>query len=72
MTIGAANLLEKCGSRLGVAEAFILGSIEINEEEFVPELVDKVTLEAARIRLEAMGLLNKNHINPKYIVSVSP
>jgi hypothetical protein len=52
------------GSRLAVEEAFILGRVSIGWEEFVPELIDSITLEAARIRLQAMGLLNKDNILP--------
>ena len=62
MTFGASQLLkEHGGSRLRVAEAFILGEVDLYED-FVPELVDKITLEAARIRLDAMGMLNKANI----------
>lgn len=64
MTVGADDLLQKHRSRLGVAEAFILGKVEPYEQRFVCELVDKVTLETARIRLEAMGLLTGENLTP--------
>jgi hypothetical protein len=51
MMIGSATLLEKYGSRLKVAEAFIKGKINSYEETFLWELVDKNMLEAARIRI---------------------
>jgi hypothetical protein len=47
------------GSPLNVAEALILGKLRPNEEQIAPSVIDPIILEAARIRLEAMGLLNQ-------------
>lgn len=61
MRIGARDLLNEYGSALAVAEAYILGKIH-GKDDFVTELVSLVTLEAARIRLQAKGLLTKENI----------
>lgn len=63
MSGGAVMLLNQYITRLAVAEAFILGKIKSHEEEFIRELVSPITLEAARIRLEAKGLLNKENVH---------
>ena len=47
MTIGAEELINKYGSPLGVAEAFLLGKIGSYEQTFVGEVVSKLFLEAA-------------------------
>ncbi len=52
MRIGAADLLEKYGSPLKVAEAFLKGEIHSYNQQFVTDLVDKITLDAAKWRLE--------------------
>ncbi|MEK9156232.1 MAG: hypothetical protein AAB360_02915 [Patescibacteria group bacterium] len=62
MTIGAGELIDEYGSQLGVAEALILG--EIKGGRFVDEVVTPIFLEAARIRLEALGKLAPEHIRP--------
>lgn len=62
MRIGASDLINDFGSSLAVAEAFILGDIDGHDQDFVGDIVDKITLEAARIRLEALGLLNPERI----------
>ncbi len=59
MRIGAGDLLKKYGSRMGVAEALIMGKIFPHEEPFIDELVNIVILQAAKIRLEAKGELEK-------------
>lgn len=64
MTIGAEELIQEFGSPLGVAEAFILGKVKNYRQQHVSEVVSNVTLEAARIRLEALGLLTKESILP--------
>jgi len=61
-TIGGEDLLKKYGSPLAVAEALILGKLYSDEQRFASELVSILTLEAARIRLEAKGLLNEKNI----------
>ena len=61
MRIGARNLLDEYGSALAVAEAYILGKIPASKEDFILDIVSLVTLEAARIRLEARGLLSKKN-----------
>ena len=58
MRIGAGYLIEKFGSNLAVAEAFILGELSAHEQDYVSEVVDKITLQAAEIRLRALGKLN--------------
>ncbi len=63
MSYNAKKLLKKYhGSRLAVAEVFILGEIKPDEEAYVSELVDMITLEAARIRLDATGWLTSADI----------
>lgn len=52
MTIGAERLLERYGTRIAVAEAWLRGENLSYLEEHVYELVDKITLEAARMRME--------------------
>jgi len=65
LTNGAADLLKKYkGSRLLVAEALILGNLETFDLQFVEEVVSKLMLETARIRLEATGRLTPEHIEP--------
>ena len=62
-TIGGEQILkEHNGSAIMVAEAFILGDIKSFEEPAALDVIDKITLETARIRLEAKGLLNKKYI----------
>jgi hypothetical protein len=57
-------MLEKyCNSPLAVAEALILGEIK-EKMEFIGDIVSPVILEAARIRLEALGKLAPEHIKP--------
>jgi hypothetical protein len=53
--IGSENLLKKHGSPLAIAEALIKGELDSYEQMFVSDVVDKILLEAARIRLEASG-----------------
>ncbi len=55
MRIGAEWLLEKYGTPLDVAEALIRGRLDSSEQEFVSDLVSKVILDAARVRVE-LGL----------------
>ena len=57
MTIGAERILNTFGSRVAIAEALILGGITSSDEEYALQLVDRVTIEIARIRLEAKGIL---------------
>lgn len=52
MNIGAERVLRKYGTRLKVAEAFLKGQLNSFDESFLDWLVDDVTLEAARIRIE--------------------
>jgi hypothetical protein len=52
MRIGAENLITKFGSPLAVAEALIEGKVNSFEQQFVSDVVDKIILEAARIRIE--------------------
>ena len=52
VTIGAESLLNKFGSRLAIAEALLLGLVLSHEQRFVGELVDKITMEAAKFRVE--------------------
>ncbi len=60
MTIGATQVIEKYGSRLATAEAYILGETEPWQEDYVLEVIGSViVLEAARIRLEAKGKLKE-------------
>jgi len=62
-TVGREELIRKHGSRLEVAEALIMGKISSHEQEFIGEIVSPVILEAARIRLEANGLLTPEHVS---------
>ena len=64
MTGGATDLVNKFRSNLAVAEAFILGELDAYEQNFVSEVVDKVTLQAAEIRLRTLGKLNPANIKP--------
>lgn len=57
-------LREYGGSPLSVAEALILGEIEPHLIQLVNCVVTPVILEAAKIRLEATGKLNSEHIKP--------
>lgn len=61
-SIGGEGLRKQFGSRLNIAEALILGLISSSDQEYVYENVDRIILEAARIRLEAAGMLNPEHI----------
>ena len=51
-TIGAERLLTDYGSSLQVAEALLEGKLSSYEQRYVPEVVSKTDLEAARIRIE--------------------
>jgi hypothetical protein len=53
MTIGARDLLQKYGSRLAVAKAWMRGELGY-DEQFAPELCGSLTIQAAEaaIRLE--------------------
>jgi hypothetical protein len=55
MTNGAAGLLRKYQSPLGVAEALIKGELDSVEQMYVREIVGTVVLEAARIRVVESG-----------------
>lgn len=62
-SVGAGSILSKYGfNRLAVAEALILGELETYELEQVHEIVEPIVLEAARIRLEALGRLTPEQI----------
>ncbi len=63
-SIGGDELIKEFGSILGVAEALILGEIVSYRIECVPGIVGPVILEAARIRLQALGKLTPEHIKP--------
>lgn len=64
MSGGARVLLDEYhNSHLAIAEDLILGNIKKNQEWFAFELMSTVILEAARIRLEAKGLLNKENVH---------
>lgn len=64
MSNGAKQLLEKYKSRLAIAEALILGELPSYHQEEVHEVVSPLILEAARIRLQTMGLLTPEYILP--------
>ena len=57
------GLLRKYGSRVRLAEAWILGDIASRDEDAICSVVDSLTLEVARIRLKAAGLLTPEHIH---------
>ena len=62
-SIGAKMILkDHGGTPLSVAEAFILGELSSTELERVGEVVTSLMLEAARIRLTALGRLTPEHI----------
>lgn len=64
-SIGAVDLSRRFnGSALAVAEALLLNELRTWEIDQVGEVVSPLVLEAARIRLEAMGKLNPAHIKP--------
>jgi hypothetical protein len=64
-SIGGDMLLEEFkGSALAVAEALLLGKLESYEIDRVNEVVSPLVLQAAKIRLEAMGKLNAENIKP--------
>lgn len=52
MTLAAGRLLREYGSSLAVAEALLLGKLKSYEQEYVPELVSKMIMEAAKFRVE--------------------
>lgn len=54
------------GNQLGVAEALILGKLDYMGLRFAPDIVSPIVLEAARIRLEALGKLT-----PEFILEVT-
>lgn len=51
MRIGAEHLLKQYGSPLAVAEAFLLGKVSAEMQQFVGDLVDDTILKAADMRL---------------------
>lgn len=51
-SIGAEELLNRYGGYDQVAEAWLEGKLNILEQRYVTELVNKTDLEAARIRIE--------------------
>lgn len=65
MSIGAEMLLKKYkGSSLAIAEALIMGNLEVDELDHVGGLVSQLMLQTAKIRLEGMGKLNPADIKP--------
>lgn len=68
MMIGSRDLLNKYGSELAVAEALLRGKLDSYDMRFVDEVVSKVVLEAAKIRLEhakrdTVGIKAKVQVN---------
>jgi len=61
-SIGEEMLIRQYGTRLGVAEAFILGKFNAWEEDHALGIITPNLLLVARIRLESLGLLNEEHI----------
>lgn len=58
-SIGGQNLLDDFGgSPIVLAEAFLMGELKPNDECYAVESICPIVLEAARIRLEAMGKFN--------------
>lgn len=52
MIISAKDLLNKYGNPLAIAEALLEGKLDSSEINYVSEIVDKIILEAAKIRIE--------------------
>ena len=55
MTTGATDLLNKYGSRLAVAEAYLSGEIR-EKKEFVFELITEDELRAVRVYVGIMAI----------------
>lgn len=57
MRIGTAELIEKYGSRLAVAEAFLLDELNSLDQEEASVFLTEELILGAKIRLESMGKL---------------
>ncbi|HAU08040.1 MAG: hypothetical protein UW46_C0003G0037 [Candidatus Yanofskybacteria bacterium GW2011_GWF1_44_227] len=69
MIIGAADLLEKFGSPLAVAEALILGQLTSYEQDYVSELVGKIIMDAAKFRVEKSLAANNITLKPDKVLT---